>query len=168
MNGGMHPIEVAKAIKLPPSLRDDPWLQSFYGTPEWSSRAIFDAYIGWFSGNPEELFPLTPTKRGTRMVKSFGSEKVKNNNMDFISNYCCSCSILVQIDASLDYGFKCNACLLQYSPLRYCMLIYRFSKKLNAHWMTTCSGLWCYQHMHFSQILSMLKPKNFEPKLSLA
>ena len=93
MNRGMHPVEVAKSIKLPPSLRDNPWLQSFYGTPEWSSRAIFDAYIGWFSGNPEELFPLAPTERGTRMVKSFGFEKVNKNGMEFLSNYCCWCKL---------------------------------------------------------------------------
>ena len=50
--------------------------QEFYGTTEWSSRAMYDAYIGWFSGNPEELFPLTPSERSRRMVDSFGIENV--------------------------------------------------------------------------------------------
>ena len=76
MNKGVHPVEVARSITLPLSLRDNPFLQCFYGTPEWSSRAVFDAYVGWFSGNPEELFPLTPTDRGRRMVESFGVQKV--------------------------------------------------------------------------------------------
>ena len=77
MNHGLHPVEVARSVQLPPTLKDNPYLQSFYGTPEWSSRAVFDGYIGWFGGNPEELFPLTPTARGKRILKAFGAEKVK-------------------------------------------------------------------------------------------
>ena len=77
MNRGLHPVEIAQSIKLPPSLRDNPFLQCFYGTPEWSSRAIYDAYIGWFAGAPEELSPLPPTEKGVKMVKAFGAENVR-------------------------------------------------------------------------------------------
>ena len=76
MNRNMHPVEIAKAIKLPPSQRKNPFLQPFLCLAEWSSRAIFGSYIGWFSGNPEELFPFTPTERGQRMVKAFGAKNI--------------------------------------------------------------------------------------------
>ena len=76
MNRNMHPVEIGKAIKLPPSLRDNPFLQPFSCLPEWASRVVFDSYIGWFSGNPEELFPFTLTERGQRMVKAFGAKKI--------------------------------------------------------------------------------------------
>ena len=76
MNRGLHPVEIAKSITLPPTLRENPFLQTVYGTPEWSSRAVFGSYIGWFSGNPEELFSFTPSERGTRMVKAFGADKI--------------------------------------------------------------------------------------------
>ena len=81
MNRGMHPVEIAKSIKLPPSLCVSPFLQTFQSTPEWSSRTVFDSYIGWFSGNPEELFPLTPTERGKMMVDSFGTKKASGLNV---------------------------------------------------------------------------------------
>jgi alkyl sulfatase BDS1-like metallo-beta-lactamase superfamily hydrolase len=79
MNRGQHPVEIARSIKLPLSLQKVPFLQSFYGTPEWSSRAIFDAYVGWYSGTPEEMFPLTPTERGTKMVEAFRADTVSSD-----------------------------------------------------------------------------------------
>ena len=37
--------------RLPPSLRTHPFLQEFYGTAEWSARAVYSGRNGWFGGN---------------------------------------------------------------------------------------------------------------------
>ncbi len=37
--------------RLPPSLRSHPFLQEFYGTAEWSARAVYSGRNGWFGGN---------------------------------------------------------------------------------------------------------------------
>lgn len=57
---GLFPDEITQVVKLPPHLREDPYLQEFYGTVEWSSKAVFGQYMGWFSGNASELHPLPP------------------------------------------------------------------------------------------------------------
>ena len=40
-------------VILPKHLEKHPFLQEFYGTVEWSVRAIFEHYMGWFSGEEE-------------------------------------------------------------------------------------------------------------------
>ena len=44
---------------MPRRLKDHPHLQEFYGTIDWSVRGIFHSYLGWFSGDAADLFPLT-------------------------------------------------------------------------------------------------------------
>ena len=73
MNRGLHPDEVASRVKrLPPSLASLPYLQQFYGTTVWSSKGVFENYVGWFSGDPVDLLPLGPTERSRRMVSMMG------------------------------------------------------------------------------------------------
>ena len=57
---GLLPDEITQVVKLPPHLKEHPFLQEFYGTVEWSSKAIFNQYMGWFSGSATELHPLPP------------------------------------------------------------------------------------------------------------
>ena len=57
---GFLPNEITQVVKLPPHLKEHPFLQEFYGTVEWSSKAIFHQYMGWFSGSATELHPLPP------------------------------------------------------------------------------------------------------------
>ena len=46
-------------VKLPKALQNHPFLQQVYGTVEWSVRAIHAGYVGWFSGNPLDLHPIS-------------------------------------------------------------------------------------------------------------
>ncbi len=46
INRGLTPDELATRIELPPHLASSPYLKPFYGTVEWSVRAIFDGYRG--------------------------------------------------------------------------------------------------------------------------
>lgn len=72
MNQGKTIDELASEIQLAPQYRDLPWLGEFYGCTEWTVRAIFTAYLGWFDGNPTHLHPLAPKTRAERMRKLIG------------------------------------------------------------------------------------------------
>jgi alkyl sulfatase BDS1-like metallo-beta-lactamase superfamily hydrolase len=75
MNQGLSAQAIVERVKLPAHLASQPYLQEYYGTVEWSVRAIFDGYLGWFSGNATDLFPLTQQARAQRMAELAGGEK---------------------------------------------------------------------------------------------
>jgi alkyl sulfatase BDS1-like metallo-beta-lactamase superfamily hydrolase len=75
MNQGMSIDELAHSIKLPESLSSKDDLQEFYGVIEWSVRSIYSGYLGWFDGNPTNLFPLSLTEEAKRIVKLVGSKE---------------------------------------------------------------------------------------------
>ncbi len=74
MNMGLTPDELVQTIKLPPHLAKSPYLQEFYGTVEWSVRGIFSGNLGWFDGNPANLFPLPPKVRAEKIAELAGGE----------------------------------------------------------------------------------------------
>ena len=55
-------------MKLPPPLAGSPYLQEFYGTVEWSVRAIYSDHLGWFDGNATKLFPMPEAERAQKIV----------------------------------------------------------------------------------------------------
>ena len=75
-NSGLHPNEIAAKVALPESLAKHPYLQEYYGTTEWSSRSAFYTYLGWFSGDPVDLSPLTKQEKSDRMVDLVGIDKL--------------------------------------------------------------------------------------------
>ena len=92
MNKGFYPDEIVEMIELPDNLRNSPFLYEFYGTVRWSVRSIFNGYLGWFSGNPADLDPLTNKEEAIRFSKIVGGdeslflaleEAVKNNDMQW-------------------------------------------------------------------------------------
>ena len=74
INMGLTPDEIVETVKLPPHLAGKPYLHEYYGTVEWSVRAIFTGYLGWFSGNATDLHPLSPLERAKRFRDLAGSE----------------------------------------------------------------------------------------------
>lgn len=75
MNAGLHPDEISGLVsRLPDSLSSHPYLQQFYGNTIWSSKGVYENYVGWFSGDPVDLLPLSPAERSRRMVKLVGAE----------------------------------------------------------------------------------------------
>ena len=42
LNKGAHPNEIGEKINIPKELLEHPYLQEFYGTVEWSAKAIID------------------------------------------------------------------------------------------------------------------------------
>jgi alkyl sulfatase BDS1-like metallo-beta-lactamase superfamily hydrolase len=92
INKGFYPDEIVEMIELPENIRNSPFLYEFYGTVRWSVRSIFNGYLGWFSGNPTDLDPLTNKEEATRFSKIAGGDKslflaleeaVKNNDMQW-------------------------------------------------------------------------------------
>lgn len=67
MNQGLYPDEIADIVKLPKEIADSPYLYEFYGTVRWSVKSIFNGYLGWFSGNPAELDPLSRKEKASRI-----------------------------------------------------------------------------------------------------
>ena len=64
-------------VQLPDELASRPFLQEYYGTVEWSVRAYYSGTVGWFDGNPTNLFPLTPTQEAERIANlAVGSEEL--------------------------------------------------------------------------------------------
>lgn len=72
MNQGKSADELASEIELAPQYRELPWLGEYYGCTEWTVRAIFTAYLGWFDGNPSHLHPLAPKTRAEKMRNLIG------------------------------------------------------------------------------------------------
>lgn len=72
INAGLTPDEIAAQIKLPPHLANAPYLQEFYGKVEYAARAVFSGTLGWFSGDPAELDPVTGIRRATLMAELAG------------------------------------------------------------------------------------------------
>jgi uncharacterized sulfatase len=72
MNRGLTPDQLIEYVKLPEHLRSKEYLQPFYGHPEWGVRSVFNGYLGWFDGNPTNLFRLSPKERAMRIAKLVG------------------------------------------------------------------------------------------------
>ena len=127
MNQGLYPDEIAEAIELPKNIADSPYLYEFYGTVRWSVKSIFNGYLGWFSGNPSELDPLSRKEKALRISKLAGGENalleelktaVKDNDMQWaleLSDH------LIALDYFID----------EVKNLRFEALIYEGSRSSN-------------------------------------
>lgn len=72
MNEGKSMDELAETIRLPEPYASLPYLQEHYGCVEWTVRAIFTAYLGWFDGNPTHLHPLPVHERAEKTLTLMG------------------------------------------------------------------------------------------------
>jgi uncharacterized sulfatase len=72
MNKGLTPDELVDYVKLPARLAEKDYLREYYGNVEWAVRAIFGGYLGWFDGNPSNLFPLSPGEEAQHIVQLAG------------------------------------------------------------------------------------------------
>lgn len=74
MNKGLTPDQLVQEVKLPEALASKPYLQQFYGTVPWAVRSIFVGMLGWFDGNPTNLFPLAPKDRAEKIAALAGGK----------------------------------------------------------------------------------------------
>ena len=76
MNQGMTESETVEAVTLPGQYQNLPYLGEFYGTIDWSVRAVYHGYFGWFDGNAANLNPLPDPVFAAELVKLSGAEKM--------------------------------------------------------------------------------------------
>ena len=72
MNQGLTIDQLAENVKLPETLANLPYLGEHYGSVEWTVRSIFNAYAGWFDGNPAALHPLTASQNASHTIRMMG------------------------------------------------------------------------------------------------
>lgn len=87
MNRGMTESETVEQVKLPEQYRNKPHLGEFYGTIAWSVRSVYHGYVGWFDGNPSNLYPLPDHQYAKHLIDLIGEQV-----------------LLEQIDRSLEQG----------------------------------------------------------------
>jgi len=71
-NEGLVPGEIAEELRLPASLQQSFHNRGYYGTTRHNARAVYQAYLGWYDGNPAHLDPLPPVEAGKRYVALAG------------------------------------------------------------------------------------------------
>ncbi|MEM9476758.1 MAG: alkyl/aryl-sulfatase [Pseudomonadota bacterium] len=77
MNAGLDPVSIADGMTLPETLADKPFLQEFYGSVAYASRAYFAGTLGWFDGNPTSLGQLPPSVASRNYIAlAGGAEKL--------------------------------------------------------------------------------------------
>ena len=69
----LPPGEAIRMAALPPNLAGLPYLKERYGYIPYCVRSIYEAYVGWFDGNPVNLSPLTHKELGTEILAIAGS-----------------------------------------------------------------------------------------------
>lgn len=77
MNQGMSMSETAERVKLPQKYLEKDYLGEFYGTVEWSVKGIYCGYVGWFDGNPVNLFPVSDREYQAVLRELIGREKLE-------------------------------------------------------------------------------------------
>jgi alkyl sulfatase BDS1-like metallo-beta-lactamase superfamily hydrolase len=73
-NAGLGPEEIAETLELPSTLRTVFANRDYYGTVRHNAKAVYQAYFGWYDGNPAHLNPLPPAEAATYTVEAMGGE----------------------------------------------------------------------------------------------
>ncbi|MFB9217127.1 alkyl/aryl-sulfatase [Vibrio sinaloensis] len=75
MNQGYTGEEISELITLPKSLEENWATRGYYGTLRHNSRAVYQRYMGWYTGNPSDLNNLPPTNAAVNYVEYMGGEQ---------------------------------------------------------------------------------------------
>lgn len=74
-NAGLTPREISERIRLPESLSAYFPNRGYYGTLKHNAKAVYQAYFGWYDGNPANLDPLPPAESAKRYVEYMGGSQ---------------------------------------------------------------------------------------------
>ncbi|CAA0124514.1 Putative alkyl/aryl-sulfatase YjcS [BD1-7 clade bacterium] len=72
MNQGYTGEEISEIIELPASLENNWATRGYYGTLRHNSRAVYQRYMGWYTGNPSDLNNLPPQQAAEKYVEYMG------------------------------------------------------------------------------------------------
>ncbi|WP_423798026.1 alkyl/aryl-sulfatase [Neobacillus sp. SAB-20_R2A] len=84
-NHGYTMDEIAELIELPESLGQYWGNRGYYGTLKHNSKAVYNFYLGYYSGHPSDLDPLTQVEAGKKYVQYMGGAAniLKQAKVDF-------------------------------------------------------------------------------------
>jgi alkyl sulfatase BDS1-like metallo-beta-lactamase superfamily hydrolase len=71
-NLGYQKEEIAEQVTLPDSLGMEFYNRDYYGTVHHNARAVYVKYLGYFDGNPANLYPLPPVAAANRYLEYMG------------------------------------------------------------------------------------------------
>ncbi len=71
-NQGFTMVEIAEKLKLPPELQSNWATRGYYGSVSHNSKAVYNLYLGFFTGNPADLHPLPPADAAKKYVDYMG------------------------------------------------------------------------------------------------
>ncbi|MGB7159720.1 MAG: alkyl sulfatase dimerization domain-containing protein [Tepidisphaeraceae bacterium] len=71
-NKGYTMLEIGEMVKLPPELASHWATRGYYGSVSHNARAVYNLYLGYFSGNAADLNPHTPADAAKRYVDAMG------------------------------------------------------------------------------------------------
>jgi alkyl sulfatase BDS1-like metallo-beta-lactamase superfamily hydrolase len=71
-NEGHTSQEIAEQLELPSTLRNRFSNRGYYGTVRHNAKAVYQAYFGWYDGNPANLNPLPPVDSARKYVAAMG------------------------------------------------------------------------------------------------
>jgi len=76
LNRGYNGAEIAELIEMPPTLQAAWHTHGYYGSVSHNVKAIYQRYLGWFDGNPANLWRHPPAEAARRYVDAFGGPDV--------------------------------------------------------------------------------------------
>jgi alkyl sulfatase BDS1-like metallo-beta-lactamase superfamily hydrolase len=71
-NHGLTPTEIAEELVLPETFTDQIHTRGYYGALNHNVKAVYQRYLGWYDGNPANLWRHPPTALGERYVELAG------------------------------------------------------------------------------------------------
>jgi alkyl sulfatase BDS1-like metallo-beta-lactamase superfamily hydrolase len=72
INQGYTGAEIAEVLEVPPTLAAQWHTHGYYGSVSHNVKAIYQRYMGWYDGNPANLWPHPPEAQATRYVAAMG------------------------------------------------------------------------------------------------
>ena len=72
LNQGLTGPEIAETFTLPPGLEQAWNTRGYYGSLSHNVKAVYQRYMGWFDGNPSQLWLHPPVARAQRYVALLG------------------------------------------------------------------------------------------------
>ncbi|MEV4612403.1 alkyl sulfatase dimerization domain-containing protein [Kitasatospora sp. NPDC049258] len=72
LNRGLTGPEIAETVQLPPALERTWAVRGYYGSLSHNVKAVYQRYMGWYDGNPANLWPHPPTEQAKRYVDVLG------------------------------------------------------------------------------------------------
>ncbi|MFJ6512937.1 alkyl/aryl-sulfatase [Streptomyces sp. NPDC091406] len=72
LNKGLTGPEIAEELQLPPALEKAWSTHGYYGSLSHNVKAIYQRYMGWFDGNPANLWQHPPQERAVRYLEAIG------------------------------------------------------------------------------------------------